>query len=652
MAESNASIPDVENPYLPQRTTYKDALLATVSDDTNRMGVNTFKLLNLIKKSKKQLDREESEKANLTDDNSGNSEDTAEKNNTSEVHFYRMRFQFTIEETSADTYLEDVAEHVNKIMEVINLNTPGVCLAPWHQENEGSKEELITTISEDALNIVKYLYGFKAGFNRAGTQYLRIRLAFPSRYSADDIEKKNKNSIMIPGKQTLLKANSQCQNPTTIGWFLRSTPTMVDFDDIHCILKVMWNIKGAFGLYWATVKDGKPYDAVKTTRAIHMEVEEEEAEKVITWAEKTYGRASANTMDYPLGINMMFVRPYNDVQGSAKSMVAKLAVYQHTNDKMLTSASWYGEMALERSIYKDRFYSLRQWLMSLHSIHPKSHSNGTTYKDKLFHSIHSSPDNREVKCYFYKANATEATNVIAALPLFIQEELQLDPSCFFHKSDYLSILEGTWSCEKREYKNKSLLNQEQYLQELDECFMTNRAFLPEVIVLDTVATSPHQEKMMAMASGEEDVSVISNLTEKTLKAATKLSDTEELSMASGQTSRSKTQAAVRAALKEVSLEHNKAMAEQQKKFQQELAALRQSFERQSTGDSPEHAVATIPSTPTAGEDQIDQHMEQDDSSNDELALQQPRRRNKRPKRSQSKSKQGKGGVSTHPSINE
>lgn len=74
-------------------------------------------------------------------------------------------------------------------------------------------------------------------------------------------------------------------------------------------------------------------------------------------------------------------------------------------------------------------------------------------------------------------------------------------------------------------------------------------------------------------------------------------------MASGQTSRSKTQAAVRMALKEVSLEHNKAMAEQQKKFQQEMAVLRQSFERQSTMDRSTTNVATIPSTPTAGDEQ-------------------------------------------------
>lgn len=187
--DSNEIILNVENPYLP-RSTYKDALLATVSDSTNRMGVNTFKLINIIKKSKKQQDRDRTERASTADDNSGNSEDTTAKTNTSELTFYRMRFQFTIEETSADTYLEDVADHINKILEVINLNTPGVSLAPWYQDSAGQKEEIITTLSDDALTAVKYLYGFKAGLNRAGTQYLRIRLAFPSRYSADDIVKK------------------------------------------------------------------------------------------------------------------------------------------------------------------------------------------------------------------------------------------------------------------------------------------------------------------------------------------------------------------------------------------------------------------------------------------------------------------------------
>lgn len=196
---------------------------------------------------------------------------------------------------------------------------------------------------------------------------------------------------MIPGKQSLLKANSQCINPVTIGWLLRSTPSMVDFDDLYQVLKTLWNVKGGFGLYWATVKDGKPYDPQSTSRAIHsIEVDEEEASAVKLWAEKTYGRASQNMTDYPLGINMMFVQQYNDVKGSAKALVTKLAVYQQTNDKMVSTASWYGEFAQEKSIRKEVYESLRMWLMSMKSLTPKKMSNGQAYTDNLFTGIHRS----------------------------------------------------------------------------------------------------------------------------------------------------------------------------------------------------------------------------------------------------------------------
>jgi len=225
-------------------------------------------------------------------------------------------------------------------LEIINLNTPGVRLAPWHKMDQIKKEELLLEISDDSLEAVKYLYGVKAGMTKVKTQYLRIHIAFPSYYEVDEIVKKNKSSIMIPGKQTLLKVNSKCLHPVTIGWFLRSTPMMADFDDLSRVLKACWSVRGDFGLYWATVRDGKPYDPTKATRAIHVEVEDAEAAGIIKWAEKTYGRASTNMLDYPLGINMMFVLPYNDVQGAAKSMVAKLASYQNTNDKMVTCASW------------------------------------------------------------------------------------------------------------------------------------------------------------------------------------------------------------------------------------------------------------------------------------------------------------------------
>jgi hypothetical protein len=229
--------------------------------------------------------------------------------------------------------------------------------------------------------------------------------------------------------------------------------------------------------------------------------------------------------------------------------------------------------------------------MSLKSVNQETTSKCSPFQDQLFTGIHRSPDGREVTFYFYKANEVEANNVIAGLPLVIRDELQLDPGCFFHRPDYLPILDGTWISASREYKNKCVMNQEQYLQELDEFFSVNKSFLPDMIVLDAAINSENQAKAIALASGTDDVSVLSQLTEKTLRAATATTmagrhDNDESSIESGHTSRSKTQVAVKEALKEVSLEHNKAMEEQKQKFQRELEALCKSMERNHTQAEP------------------------------------------------------------------
>lgn len=282
----NADTPMVRNNRVQQNTnpydrkpSYKDVLLSKVTDDSNRMGINTFQLLHLLNKSRNQEQNLPTSEWPHDDGQSINSETTETQANEVDLKYYCMRLQFTLDETSPETYMEDVATHLNRIV-----------VAPWYKMDKISKEELLTEMSDDPLDAVKYLYGFKVGKTKMKMQYLRIHIAFPSHYEVDEIVKKNKSSIMIPGKQTFLKANSQCVHPVTIGWFLRSTPMMADFNDLSRVLKACWSVlKGDFGLYWATVRDGKPYDPTQATRAIHVEVEEAEAASIVKWAEKMYG---------------------------------------------------------------------------------------------------------------------------------------------------------------------------------------------------------------------------------------------------------------------------------------------------------------------------------------------------------------------------
>jgi hypothetical protein len=99
-------------------------------------------------------------------------------------------------------------------------------------------------------------------------------------------------------------------------------------------------------------------DPETTARAIHIETDESIAPAIIQKAEHTYGQSSPNMEDYPLGMNMSFVCPITEVRGTAKEAVKKYAVYQRTNETLITFSSWFGAMALERSISKEAFRSV------------------------------------------------------------------------------------------------------------------------------------------------------------------------------------------------------------------------------------------------------------------------------------------------------
>lgn len=121
--------------------------------------------------------------------------------------------------------------------------------------------------------------------------------------------------------------------------------------------------------------------------------------------------------------------------------------------------------------------------------------------------------------------------------------------------------------------------------------MVNKEYIPEVVILETSNGHQMEAKTMAMANGEDEVSVLSQLTEKTLKAATEAkarpqdnaSSTGSVSTTqSGNTSKSKTQAAVKEVLKTVSLEHSRAMQEQHNRMQKEIEALRKELAQHTT----------------------------------------------------------------------
>lgn len=73
--------------------------------------------------------------------------------------------------------------------------------------------------------------------------------------------------------------------------------------------------------------------------------------------------------------------------------------------------------------------TLREYLMSMKSRRVEN----ATDAPYLFESINMTDDGR-VLCSFAKVNTEEATTVLDCLPLMIQQEMHLDPSCFLNQS--------------------------------------------------------------------------------------------------------------------------------------------------------------------------------------------------------------------------
>jgi hypothetical protein len=65
-------------------------------------------------------------------------------------------------------------------------------MLPGINKRNIGKEELLSAISKDSLEAVKYLYGFKAGMSKSTVQYLHIHIAFPVHYHVDDIVKRTR----------------------------------------------------------------------------------------------------------------------------------------------------------------------------------------------------------------------------------------------------------------------------------------------------------------------------------------------------------------------------------------------------------------------------------------------------------------------------
>jgi len=66
-------------------------------------------------------------------------------------------FQIRLPDTTPETYMEDLVGHIDRVLEVMNLNIPGVKKAPWHKTTV-TQNALISELSDDPMDATWYLW--------------------------------------------------------------------------------------------------------------------------------------------------------------------------------------------------------------------------------------------------------------------------------------------------------------------------------------------------------------------------------------------------------------------------------------------------------------------------------------------------------------
>ena len=463
----------------------------------------------------------------------------------------RVKIMVRTDETPAkgSTAMADLNEMLNSVVTWAKQkdNNALVGLMPWNSTKHVSTLFLSSlTCTQDS---VAYLYGFRPLSSRGGRNYLRMSISTETPQKADNFIKAV-NQMGDFNTVSCSKAPSAALNPETVGWFLRSGKDQCDAHsmDMHKVIKRLCNIKGPFGLFWANVKSNLPYDKNrKQIKAMHLEVESAEADKV-TAALLSFCNQDRSKI---LGTALLFVPRYEK---------ANLTTWQETHymsqfsahkgyEDVIRAVHWTGRLKLENYTGLPGALTLREWLTQFRSIFVRK---GQDKGDLLFTSITASTCGMSTTFMCTKNNIQEATSVVKALPLIIEEDLRVQASTFMANSSIESAKLGQWNPKVRLFVDKDELSTKDFVAQTNALIKNANS--------QTAPLTKAQEKELKAIGGDE-VSADTRLTNKApipIKKRRKTSSTSSQSTTSSLTegtSPSKTKAAVSAALTSMATDH-------------------------------------------------------------------------------------------------
>ena len=439
--------------------------------------------------------------------------------------------------------------------------------------------------------------------------YCRINIFYnASKASISEIEGVI-SGFKKPRVQFLQLAHSDSPSPIQMGSITGSVKAMAISPDFIQTFKKMFKLKYV-GFWWTQPKSELSWAFTPKKFSVHYEIDRSDLEKnenILSFFNKNVSSVDYNFFGTPMSISPIFT-PFLDDE--VKMRITRHARKQLMIGSNIKSITITGVQILNWAD-KNKEHTLHRELMQVESINVKKVINGTgtsDFKGRLFYAIVPNQKRKSVEFYFSKANAEEARSVANALPLFIRDFFNLEPS-FFCSSDCIAeALAGDWDPDKRLFLTLEEKEEKEKFSEIEKTITaSNEVFISE----------SHQ-KALAI-DGDDIESVATRLTKD--DDAPPAAKGDDLSALTGETRESKAKAYAAAESKKIATQYNATIDGLKDQHKQEMDDIRAQLALLQSKDA-----VSIPSAATPDPQTNDMSGLSESSDDDEPIIVGVRRR--------------------------
>jgi len=307
-----------------------------------------------------------------------------------------------------------------------------VALLPWKTEEVDIHTNIVDSLPTDPKIAEAYLLGYSRLFAKPNAIF-RLLLQHDSLVVKEEIEEFGRVSINQPRVQFLQPSQSDAINPLVLGLLTGSTPEMASSSALSYALKKIFNIK-ALGMKWNSVniKNAPKNSSWRDRQALTIKADAKECkdQDTIKRMHLYFNNKTRDTTKTVFGTQMMFVPTPIGWQNITryslnvrKMILGQAAIVNSLASVDLDNVDLINKVDSEGT-------TLMQALMSVESIVSKKNKNDKEIFGRLFHAITPTSDPSCYTVSFFNVNMSEASSVIAALPLFIESHFEISAKSF------------------------------------------------------------------------------------------------------------------------------------------------------------------------------------------------------------------------------